>query len=100
MESGERSLPTAPGWSNPRRWSLEGFSAFVALKGHDLVLRSGSRRQRAPCAWHASARQKARGGIPPGPAGADLMNTVFSKVLVERGNREIWVGSRLGFRDR
>src|SRR5262249_57647998 len=94
MESGERSLATAPGWSDPRRRSLEGFSAFVALKGHDLVPGSGSRRQGAPCAWRASAQQKARGGIPPGPAGAVLMNTLFSKILVTRVNRKICGGLR------
>src|SRR6266568_733395 len=43
----------------------------------------------APRGARAFAQQKARSSTPRGPVGANLVNTLFSKILVTRVNRKI-----------
>src|SRR5262249_58228182 len=46
--------------------------------------------ERAPLRrGRASAQQKARSSTPRGPVGANLVNALFSKILVTRVNRKI-----------
>src|SRR6516162_5066368 len=96
-ESSRRSFPTAPGWSElsvgaPRDFPLRHaerawFGPWVRLRTqHALRMRVRSK--------------KPDGGIPPGPAGAVLVNTLFSKILVTRVNRKICRAGGLRARDR